>query len=101
MKRDEFERNMKQLLRLLKKIMRSHPGGSQFANLLDSQAQDKINLNFCFFNFVPLTREDMEEMEESFAEIQNENGSEDASDGDDFGWNSEDSDFLKRYGMSL
>lgn len=66
----DFDQNMNQLIHLLKKIIKNIPNGKMpqgpfgkdfFGKDKDSSS---INVNFCFFNFLPLTEEDLEEMED-------------------------------------
>ena len=102
MKRDEFEKNMTRLLHLLKKILKSHPqAGDQLSNLFD-QHPGKVVLNLCLFNFLPVTEEEMDEIESAFREGM-EKSAEDGADGDtrNFGWNKGDDDFLTRNGIKF
>ena len=104
MKRDNFESNISQLLNLLKKILKSHPEGSQLSHIFDHQNVDKINLNLCFFNFIPMTPEELDELEAAYADAAEESDSEDASGSEhanDFTWNQADLDFLRRNGIKL
>ena len=102
MKRDEFDKNMTQLLSLLKKILKSYPKGSQFSNFLDPQHLDKVNLNICFFNLLPLSAEDLDEFEEAYSELLDQNHSDDSeAEISDFDWTQNDMDFLKRNGMTF
>ena len=104
MKRDEFDRNIMQLLNLLKKLLKNHPKGANFANFFDAppSSPEKINLNLCFFNFMPISAEEMEELEEAYSELLDQEG-EHASESEflDLDWNQNDIDFLKRHGMSF
>jgi len=101
MKRDEFEKKMVQLLDLLKGIMKHSPAGqSQFSNLFDDKLNDKMNINICFFNFIPVTSEEMEDIEDLYGDIvESEDEEDDFS--PDFGWTKNDVEFLKRHGMSF
>ena len=102
MKRDEFDKDMVQLLNLLKKILKSHPQSAQFSNLLSPKQIDKINLNLCFFNFLGMSPEDLEEFEEAYSEFLEQDSTANAhAEPVDFGWNQNDIDFLKRHGMSF
>lgn len=101
MERNEFERHMTKLLNLLKKIVKHAPQDSQLTHLLEKQNIDKINLNLYFFNLLPMSPSDLDELESALEEI---TGSEDAMPEEmrgDFGWNSTDLDFLKQNGMTF
>lgn len=100
MKKDEFEQNMTQLLNLLKKILKSQPSASPFnmKNMFDQKNSDPITLNLCFFNFIPVTPEEMDEIEDAA------NGLFDQDDEDVqdvFNWNDGDIDFLKKHGIQF
>ena len=105
MKRDEFERNVFQLLNLLKKILKQGAqGGSSSSPLgfLDKIPSEKIILNLCLFNFLPITDDEMAELEEAYAEGMERQHSHDTEDAaDEFNWNDSDIDFLKRNGMTF
>ena len=100
MKRDEFDKSMVQLMNLLKKIMKHYPKGAQLPNFLDPKEMDKVNLNICFFNFIPMSPEDMEEFEEAYAELL-EQSDESEAETLELEWNDSDLDFLKRHGMTF
>ena len=104
MKRDEFERNMAKLLTLLKKIIKSNPtdmpSGGDLSQLLGRKLDDSVVLNVCFFNFLPVTPEEMDELEQAYADAVSEGSEEGETEGAaDFNWNQSDVDFLKRHGM--
>jgi len=101
MKRDEFEKNLNQLLGLLKKLLRSYPGGAQAANFLENKSQDKVNLNVCFFNFLPMSAEEIEELEEACSDALEQRGEESETTTSDFVWNKNDEDFLRQNGMTF
>ena len=63
----DFEHNMNQLIQLLKKILTSHPPQQgplpEFESFLKGQG---INLNLCFFTFLPMSEEELDELEEIY-----------------------------------
>ena len=95
---NDFGKNMKELLNLLKKILKSQKTGS--ADLTSIMESKNVNLNLCFFTFLPLSEEDFAdfecEMDELFAE-------EELVEGGDL--NNEltknDLEFLKKYGLKF
>jgi hypothetical protein len=104
MKRDEFEKNIMQLLSLLKKILKNHPQeDAQMANLFEPKQMEKMVLNLCFFNFIPMTPEELSELEEAYEEAleKQAGGSDFCREADDFNWNENDIEFLKRHGIRL
>src|SRR3989338_804856 len=101
MKRDEFERNLSQLLNLLKKLLKNNRGGEiHLPHFLDAKHADSVTFNLCFFNFIPISEEEMEEFEEAVANAfeQDSDGSDET---DNFNWNDNDIEFLKRHGMTF
>ncbi len=95
---NEFGKNMKELLNLLKKILKSQKMGNvDLTALLESK---NVNLNLCFFTFLPLSEEDFADFEYEMGELFAE---EDPAEGGDL--NSEltknDLEFLKKYGLKF
>lgn len=103
MKHDEFENKMLQLLELLKGIMKHSPSAhSQFMNLFEGKSGDKMNINICFFNFIPVTPEELGEFEDLYDDIaESAEGSNDEDFFSDFRWTKSDAEFLRRHGMSF
>lgn len=103
MKRDEFERNMTQLLKILKKMLKSHhTEDSPIGNLFDPKNLEKTILNICFFNFVPVSPETLSELHEAFESSEDAEDSElQEVEGVEFGWNEDDIDFLKGNGIRI
>lgn len=102
MRRDEFEKNMKQLMHILKKILKNHHmEESGLGSLFESKDLEKMVLNLCFFNFIPMSQEEFGELEEAFSNLAEgqEAHPEDAE--DDFSWNEDDLRFLKQHGIKL
>jgi len=63
-KDSEFDRSMKQLIHLLKKLVRNYPDQDQVEKMRSIFKEEGINVNFCFFNFFPVNEEEMDELEE-------------------------------------
>lgn len=97
----EFEQNMQQLMRLLKKIMSQYPmengSPSELMNSFKNMKHKGPDVNIFFLNMSPLSPEEFEEIEEMFeggamkeplksGELQCE-------------LNDEDQVFLKRHGI--
>ena len=61
----EFENNMNQLVRLLKKLMKNLPG-QPFSKLQGKPGDGAMHLNVCFFNFFPMGPEDYDAFEEAY-----------------------------------
>lgn len=61
----EFDQSMNQLLGLLKKMLKNIPlqGPSSQSNLGKDSG---INVNLCFFTFLPLAPEEFDELEEVY-----------------------------------
>ncbi len=64
----EFESNMNQLLRLLKKLLKNLPGHPPFSHLQGMPGEGAMNMNVCFFTFLPLSPEEFEAMEGAYEE---------------------------------
>ena len=62
----EFENNMNQLVRLLQKLLKNLPGKPPFSKLQGKPGEAGMNLNICFFNFLPVSPEDFEAFEEAY-----------------------------------
>ncbi len=62
----EFENNMNQLVRLLQKLLENLPGKPPFSQFQGKPAETGMNLNICFFNFMPLSSEEFEAFEEAY-----------------------------------
>ncbi len=64
----EFEKNMNQLIHFLSNMIKNIPHFPQ-AGFPKSSGKDKdsgINVNFCFFTFLPVASEDLDEMDEIY-----------------------------------
>lgn len=62
----EFENNMNQLVRLLQKLLKNLPGKLPFSKLQGKPGETGMNLNICFFNFLPMSPEDLDAFEEAY-----------------------------------
>lgn len=100
MSHDSMEGDVRKLLMLLKKILRNHPQGSeQLSEFLD---QKSFNLSLCFLTFVPMSPDDLDDLEEMYKEFLNQTGESSLKYGDvkiEFKLSSEDIDFLKKHGI--
>lgn len=104
MNHHEMDGDIKKLLTLLKKILRNHPAGSeQISKFLDQKKDsNSLNLNLCFFTFVPMSPEELMEFEELYDDYLNDTeessvyGSEIKM---EFKLNTTDLDFLKKHGI--
>ena len=94
----DFDQHMAQLMQLLKKIF-----GSQFKNgalpdFLAAQKPQGININIGIFSFLPISAEDLEELEELYAEMEAGDDDEDSLNTE---LNASDLDFLSRHGIKF
>ncbi len=68
----EFEQNMKQLMHLLKKIMRQYPmdgkSPAEMMKFLKDMKDKSPDVNIFFLNMSPLSPEEFDELEEIFEE---------------------------------
>ena len=97
---DSMEGDIRRLLALLKKILKSHPQGSEhISKFMD---QKSFDLNLCFFTFVPMTPEDLMEFEEMYHDFMSrsdESSSDDEDSQFELELNPEDIHFLKKNGI--
>ncbi len=93
----EFDRNMSQLIRLLNKILKNLPSQGPYASLPFQGKEPHINLNFCFFTFLPLTPEALEEWEEIYDSYGFQDGKSDGEISIDL--SPADIDFLRKNGI--
>lgn len=94
----DFDQNMNQLVHLLKKIIKGLPfgAGSQPFSAKDKK-EGGININFCFFNFLPITDEEIEEMDAIHDQFLAQEEGRYAEFSPEL--NSSDMDFLRRNGI--
>lgn len=93
----DFDKNMIQLIQLLKKILTGPLPPSQFPEMASLLKDKGINLNFCFFTFLPLTPQELDEFEEIFDHygLDTDKRSEDLTEE----LSASDLDFLRRHGI--
>jgi hypothetical protein len=94
----EFDQNLNQLIGLLKKLIKGLPSQQGPFTPNASNAKDgNINLNFCFFTFLPMAPEDFDEIEEAYDQFffNEDKQQEDFS----LDLNPSDLDFLRRNGI--
>lgn len=100
MDHDNLEGDIRSLLALLKKILKTHPQGSdQIAKFLEDKA---VDLNLCFLTIFPIIPEDMAEFEAMYREMTGQSGDSPPGAKDlkiEFKLNPEDKDFLKKNGI--
>ncbi len=65
-KNKEFENNMNQLVRILKKLLKNIPGQAPFPNFQAPSGDGSVHLNLCFFSFFPISAEELDEFEEAW-----------------------------------
>ena len=100
---EEFNRNMQKLMVLLGKILKSQKEqvGMDFSEIFNSKKN--VNLNLCIFTFLPMTPEDMDDLEEVFEDMYvSGEGITASSSGEPelkFELNARDVDFLKNNGI--
>ena len=97
---DNLEADIRKLLALLKKIMKSHPQGSdQMAKFFD---QKSFDVNLCFLTLFPMLPEDLSEFEEMYQDLMSRSD-ESRPRGDEkkieFKLSPDDLDFLKKNGI--
>src|SRR3989338_3307259 len=67
MSHDNIDGDIRKLLALLKKILKSHPQVSeQISKFMD---QKSFDINLCFFTFIPMAPEDLLEFEDAYQEF--------------------------------
>lgn len=96
-KYSDFDRNMKQLIQLLKKILRGHIPHGQFSELQNIIKEQGINLNLFFFTFLPVSAQELDELEEIYDRylLDEDKTPEELTDE----LSASDLDFLRRHGI--
>lgn len=93
--------DIEKLLLLLRKILKKHPEGSE--QLAKMMKQNGLSLNLCFLTFVPMTSEEMDELNDMYETYMSR--SKEVRQGEEgeleFGLTREDLDFLKRNGIQF
>jgi hypothetical protein len=67
----DFYQNMNQLMELLKKMIHHLPVPPQKEFRNPSAKDANMNVQFCFFNFLPVTPDEMEELEDLYEQALN------------------------------
>ena len=97
----DFEKNLKQLMQLLKKMMAQYPNmgkGEELSKLLKNQ-KNSPDINIFFLNLAPLSGEDLDELEEI---LEDNIFSEGFRSGElKYELNGEDQEFLKKHGIQF
>jgi len=99
---EDFNQNISKLLSLLKNMMKNQKIDSQELN--DFFGKKNVNLNLCFFTFVPFPFEEFDEMdfeemgEEGLADMLGQRKDHDEL---KFEINNNDIDFLKKNGIKF
>lgn len=95
----DFEHNINHLISLLRKIIRNIPQAKgPFSKMQDSGKDASMNINFCFFTFLPLPPDDWDEIEDIYDQyLAQEENSEDLS----LDLNNADMEFLRRNGIKF
>lgn len=94
----DFDQNMTQLIQLLKKILTNPiPQGQHFHELQSLFKDQGINLSLCFFTFLPITPQELDEFEEIYERylFDEDKSPEDLNEN----LSSADLDFLRRHGI--
>ena len=92
-----FDQNMLHLVELLRKIISQIPTRSSLETPKFHSKDSNITMNFCFFNFLPMSPEDMDELEEIYDSFMRE--SEDSGFEMKSELTSADLEFLRRNGI--
>ena len=100
MKDGGMDGDIAKLVQILKKILKNHPGGPEIAKFMDEKS---FNVNLCFFTFVPMTPEELEDLETMYEEYMMQqkepSGGKKKAPKLEFRLNPEDVDFLKKHGL--
>lgn len=92
----EFDQNLNQLIGLLKKLLKNVPQGGQ-PQSFSGDKESGVNFNICFFTFLPINAEELDEFEEIYDQHffpDDKNAEELSSE-----LNQSDMDFLRRNGI--
>ncbi len=93
----DFNRSMQHLVELLKKLVSHLPAQPQ-KDAASFQAKDShVNVNFCFFNFLPMSPDEMDELEQIYDSMMRDHDEVAAEIRSDL--TSADLEFLRRHGI--
>ena len=95
MKEEDFNQNMHQLVCLLKKILKNLPLQDSMPQLPSLLKESGINVNLCFFTFLPISPEDLDDLEDLYDPLWHEERAEDS--GREL--SADDREFLRRNGI--
>ncbi|MFZ5801978.1 MAG: hypothetical protein ACOY3K_02550 [Candidatus Omnitrophota bacterium] len=95
----EFEGNVMQLIELLKKIIKQHPDPGQIEKAKALFKDQGLNINFCVFNFFPMSDDEFTELEEICEQYFSDEGREVGEIRG--GLTDFDQDFLKKHGLQF
>ncbi len=95
----DFDQHMTQLVQLLKKIFGTQFKNSSLPDFLAAQKSQGVNINVCFFSFFPISSEELEELEELYADM--EAADDDDEDPLNTELNASDLDFLRHNGIQF
>ena len=94
----EFENNLNQLIGLLKKLLKNVPFPGQMPPQTGAPKEGSVNMNFCFFTFMPLAPEEFDEFEEIYEQsLYPDDRNEDFS----TELNADDLEFLRDHGLKF
>ncbi|MBU3759829.1 MAG: hypothetical protein FGM27_07885 [Candidatus Omnitrophica bacterium] len=93
----DFNQDIKKFIQMLKRLLRSHPISDKLKESGEGSAPAEINMNVFIFPLIPLTPEEMDELEDIYdAQSADEvRGSEEFS----TDLTESDLDFLRKYGI--
>ncbi len=68
MNHEDFEQSMSQFIQLLKKILTAHfsQGPNPLQEFMSPSKDQGVNLNLCFFTFLPMVPEELDEFEDLY-----------------------------------
>ncbi len=101
---DDFGRNMNKLLNLLRKIMKHQKiDNDELKMMFQEISKDKNSINFnVFFALMPMTPEELEDLNVEFEEMFDDDMSYDQTDADlKFELSNRDEEFLKKHGIKF
>lgn len=93
----DFNQDMKKFIQMLKKLLKNHPVQDKIRDPQESPNSSDINMNIFIFPLIPLTPEEMDELEEVYDPY----GFDEDKNVEELSANltESDLDFLRRYGI--
>jgi hypothetical protein len=101
---EDFGKNMSKLLNLLRKIMKHQKfDNDELKTMFQDISKDKNSINFnVFFALMPMSPEELEDLNGEFEELFEDEGYRDQIDADlKFELSTRDEDFLKKHGIKF